>query len=303
MKLDNLTQAPFNCTMMGSLRGALDYHCISASDAFLYGASGHAFVLNIHNELCPSGPYVWNRQRVAELLTNVGLRLEPLGFFHAGSTPEERSVAESRLRESLAAGIPCMLTNMEFQLITGTDDTGFLTAQPWACNDFPPSHLTFSTWGELGDGIHMDFHVLHRSEPAEPRRTVLDSLHYAVEVWRTPPAGDPHYGMGPTGYANWREAVEAGHGASHGSWWNGVVWAECRARAADYLREASPLMPIPEAAPDIAEGYAVIASALERCADKELAAPSKLSLLTEAGEREEACVAAIERQLSAVGSA
>jgi hypothetical protein len=240
---------------------------------------------------------------VAELLTNVGLRLEPLGFFHAGSTPEERAAAESRLRESLAAGIPCMLTNMEFQLITGTDDTGFLTAQPWACTDFPPRHLTFSTWDELGDGIHMDFHVLHRCEPAEPRKAVLDSLRYAVDVWRTPPA-DPggHYGMGPRGYANWRGAVEAGHGTSHGSWWNGVVWAECRARAADFLREVSALMPVPDTAAGIADGYTEIASALGRCAEKELDAGTKLSLLTEAERREEACVAAIETQLAAVGS-
>ena len=149
----------------------------------------------------------------------------------------------------------------------------------------------------------MDFHVLHRCEPAEPCKAVLDSLRYAVDVWRTPPAGHPHYGMGPNGYANWRGAVEAGHGASHGSWWNGVVWAECRARAADFLREASSLMPVPDAAPGIADGYAVIASALERCADKEQDAATKLSLLTEAERREEACVAAIERQLATVGSA
>ncbi|HOS94942.1 MAG TPA: hypothetical protein PLD23_19125 [Armatimonadota bacterium] len=304
MTLDRLVQAPFNCTMMGSLRGALDYYGIGASDAFLYGASGHAFVLNIHNELCPSGPYCWDRRRVCELLENVGLRLEPIGFFHAGSTPQDRSVAESRLHESLAAGIPCMLTNMEFQLITGTDDTGFLTAQPWACLEFPPSHLTFGTWDELGYGIHMDFHVLHRCEPAEPRKAVLDSLRYAVEVWCRPPGDEGDcYGMGPNGYANWRGAVEAGHGASHGNWWNGVVWAECRARAADYLREVSPLMPIPEAVPGIADGYAAIASALGKCADKELDAPVKLALLAEAEEHEGACVAAIEQQLAAVGSA
>ncbi len=108
--------------------------------------------------------------------------------------------------------------------------------------------------------------------------------------------------MGPNGYANWLRAVEAGHGNGHGSWWNGTVWAECRARAADYLREVSPLMPIPEAAPGIADGYAAIASALERCADKELAAPTKLELLTEARQREDDCVAAIEHQLAAAGS-
>ena len=118
MRLESLKQAPFNTTMMGAMRGALDYYGIAASDAFLYGASGHAFVMNIHKELCPSGPYCWNREPVDALLANVGLRVEALGFFHAGSGAEERARVEARLRESLAAGVPCFLLNMENQLIT-----------------------------------------------------------------------------------------------------------------------------------------------------------------------------------------
>jgi len=302
MQLGNLRQPPFNCTMMGALRGALDYYGSPVSDAILYGASGHAFVLNIHRELCPSGPYCWNPEPVDALLENVGLRREPLGFFHPGSTAEERATVESRLRESLGAGAPCMLLNMENQLITGWDDTGFLTAQPWPGMDFPPKHLTFGSWAELGAQFHVDFHVLHRCEPADLRKAVADSLRYAVDLWRNPKAHTgEHYGMGPDGYANWSAAVEAGHGASHGNWWNGTVWAECRARAADYFREAAPLLPSGADAAVLTGEYAAIAARLDQCAGKELKAGAKVALLAEAAGREDACIARIEQAFAAMG--
>lgn len=302
MRLGNLRQAPFNCTMMGALRGALDYYGTAASDAWLYGAGGHAFVLNIHRELCPSGPYCWDVQRIEPLIANVGLRRESLGFFHGGSSAAERAAVESRLIGALADGLPCMLVNMENQLITGRDETGFLTAQPWECNDFPPSHLTFGTWQELGEGIHIDFHVLHHTEPASPRAALLDALRYAVDIWRNPKAHtSEHYGMGPDGYANWSAAVSAGLGGSHGNWWNGTVWAECRAFAAAWFREVAPLLPAEEDASFLSEGYAALAELLGQCADKELPGERKLALLAEAREREAACVARIEQVLAAMG--
>jgi hypothetical protein len=302
MQLDNLKQAPFNTTMMGAMRGALDYYGIPVSDAVLYGGSGHAFVLNIHNQLCPSGPYCWDRRPVEALLGNVGLSVEPLGFFHAGSSAEDRSAVEARLRASLEAGTPCALINMENQLITGCDDSGFLTAQIWSCNDFPPRHLTFGTWAELGAEIHMSFYVLHRAAPVDLRKTVSDSLKYAVDLWRNPTAhsGDP-YGMCPNGYALWSEAVRAGHGASHGNWWNGTVWAECRARAADYFREIASLLPSASEADALSTEYGAVAALLNRCSSKELEAETKVTVLAEAAEREEACIRRIEEALARIG--
>ena len=63
MDMANLDQAPHNTTLMGVLRGVVDYCGLDISDATLYGSSGHAFVINIHAELCPSGPYCWDLSR------------------------------------------------------------------------------------------------------------------------------------------------------------------------------------------------------------------------------------------------
>jgi hypothetical protein len=70
---------------------------------------------------------------------NLGLEMTDLGFFAPQSTPQDRAAVEQRVREALDAGIPCSLINLENQLITGYDHTGFFTAQPWAPKvDFPP---------------------------------------------------------------------------------------------------------------------------------------------------------------------
>ena len=57
--IPNLKMYPFETTLMGVLKGVADYFDIAVSDAWLFGGSGHAFLINIHEQLCPSGPYVW----------------------------------------------------------------------------------------------------------------------------------------------------------------------------------------------------------------------------------------------------
>jgi len=299
MELAMLKQPPFNCTYMGVLRGVCDYYGLGVSDAFLYGATGHAFVMNIHKALCPSGPYCFDREPVETLAENLGLRTTGLGFFHAGSTKEERSAAEATLISALDRGAPCYLVNMEFQLLTGYDETGFLTAQPWPGMDFPQAHITFGTWAELGEQVHMDFYILERSDPAPRGDAVLASLRYAVDLWRNPRVyTGENYGVGRDAYANWVSAVRAGHGSSHGNWWNGTVWAECRRQASAYFGEIADLLP--DDAPALAEDYGAIAGALERCSAKDLADAEKVGLLEDAAEREAAAIVKIEGVLAKV---
>lgn len=301
MRLENLQQAPHNCTMMGVMRGALDYYGLDFSDAFLYGAGGHAFVLNIHKALCPSGPYVWDREPVNALLAYLGLHTVPFGFFHPQSSASERTAVEGKLMEALDRGVPCYLLNMENQLITGYDDTGFFTAQPWPCADFPPDRLTFGSWAELGDEIHVDLNAIERVDPAPRGRAIEAGLRYAVSVWRAEPADDlDAYAMGARAYSVWGSAVRAGYGFEHGAWWNGVVWSECRARAADFFREIAPMLPSADEAVTNAEGYAEVSSLLERCSDRAMPADDKGTLLMEALDREGACVEGIERLLAAM---
>ena len=71
--LDNLRQPPLNTTQMGVLRGLADYFGLDVSTATLFGGTGHAFVINIHEAMCPSGPYLWHPGRFNQLVRNIGI--------------------------------------------------------------------------------------------------------------------------------------------------------------------------------------------------------------------------------------
>lgn len=88
MQLENLNQPPYNTTFVGVIDGIAKYYGYRydvsvlegkapkieiTNDAFkyafcdpdralLYGLSGHAFLINVHEGICPSGPYLHGRE-------------------------------------------------------------------------------------------------------------------------------------------------------------------------------------------------------------------------------------------------
>lgn len=238
IKLGTLKQPPLNTTMIGVLTGAARYHELNLSEPMIYGLSGHAFLINIHIELCPSGPYCWKLEKAGPLIENMGMRMTDLGFFAAGATAAARAGIERQLRQALDKAIPCSLLNLENQLITGYDDTGFFPAQPWAPkNAFPPAKLSFGTWREFGETFHVNFYTIERVEPTDRQTAMLASLDYAMDMHTSPAKySTDAYGVGPMAYDNWIAAVPAS-GSGHGNWWNATVWSECRRMAAAYFSE------------------------------------------------------------------
>lgn len=298
MIIDKLGVPPFNTTLMGVVRGVADYYGLAHSDAMLYGATSHAFLINIHEVLCPSGPYCWKPDSFRSLLGNLGIEMIDHGFVSAGTPRAERERLDALLKEHLDKGVPCSLMNMENQLITGYDETGFITTQPWTPHvDFPPAHLTFGIWEELGEEIHMNFFTFRKRDVTEVRASVVASLTCGADMFRNPEqyTQEP-YGVGPRAYEKWIAAVGEGHGDSHGNWWNGTVWAECRRQAAGYLREiGETFAEVGDEARKLAQAYDAIAANLERASDKELESEAKISALGETRATEEECVAGLAR--------
>jgi hypothetical protein len=303
MQIDRLQMGAFNTTLMGVLRGALDYYGLPVSTPMLYGGSGHAFLLNIHTALCPSGPYCWRFAPFLELVRNLGIEVIVLGFFPTARI-EGRREMESQLRRFLDDGVLCSLLNKEHQLITGYDDAGFLTAQPWPWNpNFPPPHLTYALWSELGDEFHVTFFALRRAEPADEATIIHASLNYALDLQSFPERfTDEPYGVGPQGYTKWIQAIQDGHGETHGNWWNGLVWAECRREAARYFgeiaarngRSASGI------AEQLAWHYNRIADLLAAVSEKGTDAGRKIRLLEEAARTESEATSAIAELAAAI---
>jgi len=299
--IPNLKMYPFNTTLMGVLKGVFDYFRIPVSDPWLFGGSGHAFLINIHEELCPSGPYVWNYKTFFELVRKLGVEMKDLGFFHPKSAPDEIKEIEEILRRNIDENVPCSLLNLENQLVSGYNDTQFIVQQPWAKVDFPPKTLTFQTWEELGKEFHISFFSFAQTEATDERTIIRDSLSYAVDLAKNPARyRSEHYYIGLEAYDTWVKAVEAGHGPSHGNWWNGTVWWECREMASDYFSEiASKLQgEVSERAMDLSKRYGGVATFLDKARNKELANEKKIKVILEAKKAEEACVNEIEEFVS-----
>jgi hypothetical protein len=292
MRLDNLAQPPFETTLMGVVKGALDYYGFDTSPALAYGAAGHAFVINIHDQLCPSGPYCWDTAGFVRLLANLGLEMHDLGFFHAGSSPDERRGAEERVIEALDQGVPCSLCNTDHQLILGYEGAHLVTARPWPGNPhYPAATLTRESWSEFGDECHVNFFALAKGARTAMRDAVAESLAFAVEAYRGQTDDpDSRYAMGERAYANWLAALGE-FGDSHGHWWNATVWSECRRMASDYLGEVGALMPaVRGELAELASEYGQIAGDLHLAAERTLPTSEKARLIGQAAEREAAAV-------------
>ena len=299
--VDGLVQPPCDTSMLGVVKGAMDHLGIEGTLAEAFFLSGHAFVINIHDELCPSGPYVWNWDEFFRLLPNTGIRMTQLASLMPGASPSERAPVEAKVRDTMAEGAICSLVNLDHQLILGHDDEGLVLAQPWPSVDSTPGRLTYGTWAECASGPPVTFFRLDACEPpsAQP---VLDALAYAVDLWEHPERHTTApYAVGDGAYAKCLAAIDAGPKDAHGNWWNAVVWAECRERAAEYFASLanagdgeSPVSP--EDARWLADQFRNLERHLRLASDREAPAAHKRRHVAEARALDAACMQRIAAQ-------
>jgi hypothetical protein len=238
--LANLRWAPRWASHMGCLKGCLNYLGLEVSDAWLYGATGHAFVLNIAPGICPSGPTDWDTRRLPELGRNIGYAEDGIDVYCPGQK-DDLSAAQERawdyVRRRIDAHLPCYGWEVdipEFYVIYGYDETGYHISGPGCDEGRGPV-----PWRKLGASeIGVVFAAgISPAEPADVRKTVRDALSFALDVgynrrrW-TDSAG------GLVGYDAWIRMLQAGMAERFGLGYNAAVWAECRGFAIDFLKEA-----------------------------------------------------------------
>ncbi|MFP4385391.1 MAG: helix-turn-helix transcriptional regulator [Spirochaetia bacterium] len=242
MEIEKLKQPSLCTTLMGCVKGASDYFDYDYSAPMLFGLTGHGFIINIHKELCPSGPYVWNKDEFFRLLTGLGITaVEKLRYVKGEDSPAKLETLESSLKNHLDAGELCMLDFLEHQLLNGYDEKGLLLLQPWngqASTEIP--RITYGSWAEcLTKEGWVHFTVLKKSRPGKNMvQGAAEALKFALDMYRNPEKyQSPDYRIGYGAYESWIDGVRRGLGTSHGHWWNGHVWTECRENAAAFFSE------------------------------------------------------------------
>jgi hypothetical protein len=218
------------------------------------------------------------------------------------SSKEQRAEVEAAVRAALDEGVLCSHLNMDNQLITGYDDEGFTCARPWGECPVTPGRLTYGSWEEFGEEIHVGFYRFERTSAVDPRTAVRESLAFAVDLYENPGRHtEGPYGIGPDAFAHWIAAVKSGHGGQHGAWWNATVYSECRKMAGAYFTEIGAKFPeVAERARTLSAQYGEIGEGLKRAADKEMPAEEKVAILEAAAAAEREAVGEIPAVIAAL---
>lgn len=238
--LHNCQWKPRWVSHMGCIKGCLEYLGINISDAWLYGGTGHAFVINLHEGVCPSGPTAWNTMKLFELGNNLGYKIE--GIFSSKSQADfaqSQKQAWEHVQHAINQDKPCYgweLEIPEFYVIYGYDDVGYYFSGPGCDDGKGPKR-----WQEVGDtGIGvMELYSVWPDEVSDNTRTVIEALTFALShASPTTVSNDSPYKTGLAGYDNWMTALQQGKASDMGMRYNTGVWLECRQFAVAFLKEA-----------------------------------------------------------------
>lgn len=313
-ELDGLRWQPRWVSHLGCIKGCLDYLRVDVSWPWLYGGTGHAFVINIHEVVCPSGPTAWNTEMLFRLAPNLGYKAA--GVFADKSAPgfaAKQAEAWALVRESLDNSIPCYgweLDIPEYYVIYGYDDVGYYYSGAGCDEGAGPKPWQQHIAEDSGIGV-LEMYSVEPCEPGSTERVVKDPLTLALEHAESPEKWIfPKYRAGRQGFDLWAEALEKGTADRFGQGYNGAVWAECRREAVAFLKEAKERLSGRADAPfDEAIGhYSVVHAKLEALSElhpfefgsgeeEQLKSPEGAALVREAAAAEREGLAVLRRLL------
>jgi len=215
------------------------HHCLAhfGSDAsvdWVVGGPGYAFVLNIHDGLCQSGPTRWQGNAPA-LARNVGCKVTGTSAY-APSFDKFRPLIWQKVRQAIDAGHPVIGWELDDTLICGYDEEG--------------NYLYFGADGEVRRVHHKDVGdvemgwmsvlIVEPCRPADDRKTVRDALLFALDNAAGRHREDAKTcSAGIAGYNAWIAALNASDKPSYGRCaFNAAWYGGARQKAHGFLKEA-----------------------------------------------------------------
>ncbi len=238
--LEDLKWRPMWASHVGCIKGCLDFLGGDAPDAWVYGATGHAFIMNVHETVCPSGPTMWRTAPLMDLCRNIGCSIEGV---IAGNEEtdfnEKQRAAWEMVNSAIDGGMPCYGWDMkvpEYYVVKGYDEDGYYYSGAMCDGVEGPK-----PWEELGTGDigWMEIYGVKPCQCADDIKTVKDALEFAVTFAEGPEKWlYPMYKAGPKAYDNWINAIESGTAHEFGTPYNSAVWNECRKYAVKFLEHA-----------------------------------------------------------------
>jgi hypothetical protein len=252
IQLDGLRIHKRSVERLGCIKGCLDYLGHDVSLSWLYGGTGHAFVISLDPGVDVSSPDSWNHQPQFDLGPNLGYRID--GFWawkpdNEESFPDKQREAWEFVRANIDRGVPCFGFELKayyggFWVIYGYDDgTGKEPAGYYYSGWEEGGPLP---WNKLGDQFipKLEVRSVVLCDPATDTQTVRTGLQYALKHAQNPPEWiDEQAQSGSAAWAYWAEALESGEAKRDHHTYNAQLWLECRQAAVEFFAEAKQRLP------------------------------------------------------------
>ena len=273
--LEGVSMRPCRRSLVGALAGALAAIDRQPFDLVeIAGRTGFAFYINIHGDVCPSGPTAFpNEEVVRKAFDQVGRDYERYFSVPSDSTV---SLVQQRATAGIEAGItrgtPAIVWGIgvpEYALVTGFDSE----ARRFKVSTIAGGAVDAKglAYGELGLGPVSFLEVLVPREKAatDEARVAAEALRMAVNHALGGSLRYRGYANGLAAYGLWMEALREGRAEAFGMAYNTQVYAEARKFAKEYLADlvTKDLVGATEALGEAAECYERVADNLGELAE------------------------------------
>ncbi len=245
-ELKNLRICKRSVERLGCIQGCLEYLGIDVSFPWLYGGTGHAFIISLDPGVDVSSPDSWDHQPQFVLGTNLGYLIDGFSVWKPDFEdvfPEKQRKAWDFVRRNIDQGIPCFGFELKayyggYWVIYGYDDVGYYYSGWDEGGPLP--------WDKLGQLFVplLEVRSVQRCEPAPVINVVKDGINFALKHASNPPGLiDAQAKSGPAAWDYWSEALESGEAKRDHHTYNAQLWLECRDMAVEFLAEVKPHLP------------------------------------------------------------
>jgi len=231
---------------LGCIKGCLKYLGREISFPWLYGGTGHAFIISLDPGVDVSSPDSWDHQPQFDLGPNLGYTINGFSVWKEEAEDtfaEKQREAWDFVRANIDRGVPCFGFELKtmyggYWVIYGYDDVGYYYSGWEEGGPLP--------WQKLGDQFVpvLEVRSVELCEPAPDAKVVKDGLTLALkhatdeEAWI-----DSQARSGAAAFAYWAEALEDGTAKRDHHTYNAQLWLECRKEAVAFLDEVRSRQP------------------------------------------------------------
>ena len=250
---------------------------IDDSPAWVYGGTGHAFAMNVHKTLCPSGPTAWQSHRLMGAPASyLGLHVQPHAVARTDpAAPKRRSDIFQAFRKAIDAGNPAIGWEMdvpEWYPLTGYEGEHYLFLD----FDGQQRKLNHAQLGDTEIGMTCVMTVA-RCAAADERVLLREAIRVALDNAAGMHVDDPdRYRAGLNAYDAWIDALaledplQADKVMGFGCAYNAAVWADCRRQVPVFLEEMGERLDEDEFLPLLhkaIDAYSQVAAAMDDLAE------------------------------------